>query len=288
MSVGGLLAGGRRASPLSVQQTSPIFFDCQYSRPHLFTRLKYRYMERFNRQIGWEQLCLKCNSTSTTNQESQSKMRLDAIHSLYVCMNCGWAVKSQCTAIYEKFGNKSGRWLRGNSYNRKSQFTNRIERKRCISNHIQSILTYKFIDINNFYTHELVGKTVFRKNILKYEYLIHKMLQCCRRHDLAARFSCPKTNRKIIEYERVWKLICNHFDWVFYDNILKCKLNKAIMIHDSKFAGSLGEKSTPSLKGILKMGRHSNKCVDWKVGCDPVKTNKSISLNRCLLVQSLE
>ncbi len=177
-------------------------------------------MERFNRQIGWEQRCLKC--------ETHPKMRLDTIQSLYVCISCGWAVESQCTTIYEKFGQNSGRWIRGCSYSRKAQFINRMDRKMCISNHIQTILTHKFVDINRYYSSELVGKTVFRKNILKYEYIIHKMLQCCRRHDLASHFSCPKTKRKIVEYERVWNLICNHFDWVFYDNILKCKMNKAI------------------------------------------------------------
>ncbi len=179
-------------------------------------------MESFNIEIGWEQLCLRC-----MNKGKRAKMRLDLVFCHYVCIKCGWAVKSGCKTIQDKFGSEGGRWCRSYTYSRRNQFSDRLDKKGCVPPNVSHMLACKFIKINRFYNVKIVGSDVhkvYRKNILKYEYLIQKMLQLLKRHDWASKFSPPKTKRKIEEYERIWKIICKHFGWVFYDNIVRCKL----------------------------------------------------------------
>lgn len=183
-------------------------------------------MERFNSVIGWEQLCLRCLKNG-----DREKMRIDIQNSFYVCVNCGWAVESGCTCIYDKFGENSGRSVKWYSYSRKKQFRDRMERKRCLPERTQILLTSRFVEMNRYYTLELLANPehgVRRKNILKYEYLIKKMLQILGRNDWAHHFNGPKTKRKLEEYERIWKLICVHFDWPFFDCLTTARLHREL------------------------------------------------------------
>ncbi len=159
-------------------------------------------------------------------------MRLDTVNCHYVCIMCGWSVKSGCTTIQGKFGENSGWWCKRYHYNRKNQFLNRIERKGGLPENVQIALTSRFVKINRFYTQRLVREErwgVNRKNILKYEYLIKKLLQLFKRYDWASRFSAPKTKRKLEEYERIWKLICNHFRWVFISDLQRERMINEII-----------------------------------------------------------
>ncbi len=186
-------------------------------------------MERFNIVIGWDQLCQLCLKKGKTN-----KMRLDVRFSRYVCIHCGWSVNSWCRTIYDKFGENGGRWSRGYTYNRTQQFKDRMERKGCLSATTQMIMANRFIYINRFYMQILLRDEKYgidRKNTLKYEYLIKKMLQLLRKHDSASKFKAPKTKRKLEEYERIWRFICEHFKWKFYDAILIRKMHKEIKSH---------------------------------------------------------
>lgn len=184
------------------------------------------YMERYNIEIGLEQFCLECKKRGR-----EYKMRLDTINSYYVCIMCGWCVSSGCMTIQDKFGENSGRWCKHYNYNRKNQFVNRMERKGFLPLRVQIALTSRFVKINRFYTQVLLREPrwrVNRKNILKYEYLIKKLLQLFQRHDWARRFSAPKTKRKLEEYERIWALICRRFGWVYLDDLKKERVHRGI------------------------------------------------------------
>lgn len=178
------------------------------------------YMERYNRKIGRKQRCGWCKRRA---------MRVDTRLCLYVCIRCGWSVKTNYSTIYAKFGVR--RWPRRYSYDRKAQFRDKMLKKGCIPEIAQVMMTRRFGSLNHFYAFEILGNEVYnvkRKNILKYEYLIHKMLQLMGRHDWAAKFNSPKTKRKIQEYERIWWMLCEHFGWLFFDDIRKEKMNRII------------------------------------------------------------
>lgn len=185
-------------------------------------------MERYNHKIGRKQRCAYC----------KSGMKVDSRLCLFVCTNCGWCVKTHYSTIYEKFGMRMGRWHRRYSYDRKAQFRGKMTSRGGIPISAQIMMTHRFALLNKFYANEILNNDIYnvkRKNILKYEYIIHKMLQLTKRHDWAAKFESPKTKRKIKEYERIWWMLCEHFDWTFYDDIAKRKTNRLIQL-------SLGKK----------------------------------------------
>ena len=55
-----------------------------------------------------------------------------------------------------------------------------------------------------------------RKNMLNYNYIIHKSLQLLERDEYLVHFPVLKTRGKLIELEAIWKKICRDLGWAFY------------------------------------------------------------------------
>ena len=79
------------------------------------------------------------------------------------------------------------------------------------------ILKCRFTHIHSFYIQRFAG---IRKNIPKYEFLIKKLLLLVRRPDLAVHFRIPKTKKTLIQYEQIWAIICEKFEWSFIPSAL--------------------------------------------------------------------
>jgi len=58
-----------------------------------------------------------------------------------------------------------------------------------------------------------------RKSFLNYNYVLHKLFELMSLDDIAKNFSLLKDTNKLINHDRVWKLICRDLKWQFIPSI---------------------------------------------------------------------
>ena len=74
---------------------------------------------------------------------------------------------------------------------------------------------YMFLEYEKAYEET---KDINRKSSISYNYVIHKILELLNCNDYKKRFNLPKDINKIIEYDIIWKKICNLNNWNFINS----------------------------------------------------------------------
>lgn len=77
-------------------------------------------------------------------------------------------------------------------------------------------LLRRFSKINNIY-HKCVPK--YRINFFNYSYVIHKILQLMKRHDILYLFPLLKSKEKLRDNDKIWEKICNKLNWIYIPSI---------------------------------------------------------------------
>ena len=55
-----------------------------------------------------------------------------------------------------------------------------------------------------------------RKNFMNYSYVLHKICELLELDDLLDYFPVLKNTTKLLQHDKIWKKICDHFGWKYY------------------------------------------------------------------------
>ncbi len=150
--------------------------------------------------------------------DCKQKRLYDSVNDYYVCTCCGVVKKNSMNnnISYYELQNNYKNGIYKNLKTNKHKF-NRLRKKIKLlgikdSNIINKIKKY-FIKIIDYYE-----VTEDKKNMMRYFYLIFKILQILRKHEYINYDRLPKKNI-LIKYDENWYKICKLYGWPFISSI---------------------------------------------------------------------
>lgn len=151
------------------------------------------------------QLCKKCNVQTF----------IDSITCYYICPSCGLANNQQIGSIQHMQSpyKEPCQFINDNTYSRVAQFEKQLFGFGCINFLLREDLKNMFISFHPHYEEICKGE---RKYIIRYEYIIIKLLEILNMKRYIKYFKLPKSRSTIYKYDKIWKKISDKVGWKFY------------------------------------------------------------------------
>ena len=145
--------------------------------------------------------------------------RVDTDNCIYVCINCGVISSGFDKPFIEmsQYNNDTHRIDYISFYDRKCQFKKKIfqyqdKNKLHFSKYLVNRLEIKFIQINEIFNEICDG----RKNFIRYNYIIYKLLELMDYDRYLKDDALPKTKNILKSYDEYWEKICQKLNWNFF------------------------------------------------------------------------
>jgi hypothetical protein len=133
----------------------------------------------------------------------------DCVRGHLVCTNCGFVSISSPMYVHEYATHYCV--IQSQPYTRLKYFRFFLERSKKLPDIIEKRLCMMFVNVNESFNNNASG----RRNFIKYNYLINKLLIEIDKKDLAKKFPLPNRKRTLRKYDRLWEKICKDLNYTF-------------------------------------------------------------------------
>lgn len=135
--------------------------------------------------------------------------RRDTVYGYLVCIECGRVALRNQYYVTE-FATSFCR-IESQRYSRIKYFKLFLEKGHQLPTSIEDQLVRMFRRVNGEFKKIVSG----RKNLIKYNYLLRKMLEELNEVEHSKAFPIPSRRRTLRKYDRIWKSICEGLDFTF-------------------------------------------------------------------------
>lgn len=158
--------------------------------------------------------CYECNIEKS----------IDNVNVVYVCEQCGDVTNNDYLKIITALPPKDAYLKTIIRYNRMKNFRNYVSKKN-IEYALEESVMFRVVKVNCFFK-----KITTRHNLIKYDYIILKILDLLKIKDpkIKNKFTMPKRKRTITKYDKIWKKVCNEYNWRYKQTKFKKKKKRKI------------------------------------------------------------
>ncbi len=145
--------------------------------------------------------------------------QLDMENCQYVCTNCGLISSSEHAKLFNNYLPAPTKGLNlsyTHSYNRAYRFEKILCDSLSISPKLEFDLNIMFNQLQPIFKKICYN---YRKNFIRYHYIIYKLLELLEKNQLLIHFNLPKSKLVTYRYDRIWESICNELGWEYIPTV---------------------------------------------------------------------
>lgn len=165
---------------------------------------KYELPKTLTRKKEINIFCSMCNIMK----------HLDTHNNLYICVECGASSIANSDYLMPPSVKMNIRYI--HVYKRSIRFCKILDDSVCIKGPLREKLLCMFNQVQPVFKKLCFGK---RKNFIRYQYVIIKLLEILRKNHLTQYFNLPKSDIITAKYDGIWILICKELKWEFIPSI---------------------------------------------------------------------
>lgn len=147
------------------------------------------------------------NANSNICSNCKEERIRDTNSGFLVCQYCGEIPANSSLYCVAEF-TPNVLMMEANKYKRSIYFKRLVRKNNILPAHVEELLCRMFPTINDKFKEKVKN----RHNFIKYNFVIHKMLESIGKPELARRYPIPTRKRTLRKYNQIWKLIYKAVD----------------------------------------------------------------------------